>query len=127
VSGTNNHDTSVNLTISAPDFSLAATPPAQSIARGSSTSYTVTLTAVNGFAGDTTLSVSGLPSGVTATFSPAIITGGSGSSTLTIDTLPSTAAGTSALSVSAVSGTLNHGTSVDLTITAPDFSLTATP
>ncbi|PYM54484.1 MAG: hypothetical protein DMD79_24530, partial [Candidatus Rokuibacteriota bacterium] len=44
-----------------PDFSLSASPSAQTVVGGGSTSYTVSVAAVNGFTGSVTLSASGLP------------------------------------------------------------------
>jgi parallel beta-helix repeat protein len=66
-----------------PDFTLSATPASQTVVDGGSTSYTVTVTASNGFGETVTLDVSGLPGGATATFTPPTING-AGSSTLAI-------------------------------------------
>ena len=77
----------------APDFTVSATPSSRSVTAGGSTTYTVGVTALNGFAGSVGFSVSGMPSGVTAAFSPAAATG-SGSSTMTLTTATGTAAGT---------------------------------
>jgi hypothetical protein len=54
------------------------------------------------------LSVSGLPSGATGTFSPASINGGSGASTLNISTNPSTPAGSYILTVTGTDGTITR-------------------
>jgi hypothetical protein len=48
-----------------PDFSLSASPASQTVAQGNSTSFTATVTAGTGFAGNVSLSVSGLPAGAT--------------------------------------------------------------
>ncbi len=114
-----------NVTLGTPDFSISASPASQSIGAGSSTSYTVTVAPINGFTGTVALSVSGLPTGATGTFSPTSITGGSGTSTLNITTLSSTAVGTYTLTIKGISGTLNHTTTVTLII-AP-LSCTAVP
>src|SRR5439155_23281832 len=58
-------------TISVPDYSLSASPTSQSVPRGSSGNFTVTLTPGSGFVGTVTFSVAGLPSGATASFTPA--------------------------------------------------------
>ncbi len=111
----------------APDFTVSATPSSRSVTAGGSTTYTVGVTALNGFAGSVGFSVSGMPSGVTAAFSPAAATG-SGSSTMTLTTATRTAAGTYPLTVKATSGSLVHTANVSLTVTgAADFSLGATP
>ncbi|MGC2695109.1 MAG: RHS repeat-associated core domain-containing protein, partial [Candidatus Angelobacter sp.] len=57
-------------------FSVTAGPSSASVQQGTSTSYSVTLNSSNGFSQLAKLSVTGLPSGVTAGFSPAQITTG---------------------------------------------------
>lgn len=52
-----------------PDFSIGITNNFESLSPGGSVTGTVTITSLNGFNSATTLSVSGLPSGVTASFS----------------------------------------------------------
>src|SRR5260370_40652357 len=49
-----------------PDFYLVVSPSAQPVVEGSSTSYTVNVPALGGFNGTVVLSVTGLPTGVTA-------------------------------------------------------------
>src|SRR5713226_3287399 len=64
--------TSVTLIVTAPaagDFSLTASPASQRVSRGGTTSFSVNITRTGGYAGAVSLSVSGLPSGVTAGFS----------------------------------------------------------
>jgi len=100
------------------DFTIAVSPASQTVTAGSGTSYSVTTTAENGFAGNVALSVSGLPSGATGAFSPASISG-SGTSTLTITTTSSAAAGTYTLTITGSSGSLNHTASVKLVVSAP--------
>src|ERR1039458_6663012 len=52
-------------------FSLSASPNAVAIAKGGvGGTSTITIIPVNGFSGTVTLTVSGLPTGVTASFSP---------------------------------------------------------
>jgi hypothetical protein len=110
------------------DFSLSATPANQDVIAGNNTSYSVTITPTGGFNSPTALSVSGLPSGATGTFSPnnAVMT----SSTLSVTTTSGTTPGSYPLSITGTSGALTHTTSVTLTVTAPplaDFSLSASP
>src|SRR5262249_1027350 len=111
-----------------PAFSLSATPSSQTVTAGSSASYTVTVTASNGFNGTVNLSVSGLPSGATATFNPASISG-SGSSTLAISTSCSTPAGTYTLTIAGTIGSLSHSARVTLVVNAAanDFTIAASP
>jgi uncharacterized membrane protein len=124
VSGALSHSTTVSLTVNGPDFSLSATPSTQTVAQGASGTYSVTISPTSGFTGAVTLSVSGLPTGTTGTFTP---NPASGSSTLTVTTSASTPAGTYPLTVTGVSGALSHSTTVSLTVNVPDFSLSATP
>lgn len=102
---------------SSPTFTLSASPSSQTVAAGSNTSYTVTAAPVNGFTGTVSLSVTGLPTGASGTFSPSSIGGGSGSSTLNVSTTSSTAAGAYTLTVKGTSGSLAETTSVTLTVT----------
>jgi hypothetical protein len=86
-----------------PDFSLSMGPASQTVAAGGSTSYTVTVTAANGFAGTVNFSVSGLPAGASGSFNPPTVTG-SGSTTLTVNTATGTSAGSYTISVTGSSG-----------------------
>ncbi len=75
----------LSTTVISPDFSLSITPSSQSVLPTQSVSYTMTLTPGNStFVNPVTYSASGLPSGVTATFSPASIAAGAGTSTVTM-------------------------------------------
>lgn len=121
------HTTNAGLTVNppAPDFSLSGSPAGQTVTAGAGTSYTVTITPSGGFTGSVSLSVSGLPSGATGSFTPNPATS---SSTLNITTSSSTPAGTSTVTITGTSGSLTHTTTVSLTVNVPpDFSLAATP
>src|SRR5207245_23809 len=110
-----------------PDFSLSATPASQSVVQGAGTTYAVSITPSGGFTSAVTFSVSGMPGGATASFSPnpAIA-----SSTMAVGTGAATPPGSYALTITGVSGTLTRTTSVTLAVnpaTVSDFSLSATP
>jgi hypothetical protein len=124
--GTLTHTASVTLVVSPVDFSVSAAPASQSVNQGDSTSYTVTQTAINGYAGTASYSVSGLPSGATGTFTPASISG-SGTTTLAIGTSATTPVGSYTLTITGSDGTNTHSTSVTLVVSTPDFSITASP
>ncbi|MCM0082475.1 S53 family peptidase [Geomonas sp. Red32] len=110
------HTQSFTVTVVAPDFSLTAASPA-AIAQGGSGSLKVTTTAGTGFASAVTLTVSGLPSGVTASFSPVTIASpGTGSSTLTLTASATAATGTRSITVTATAGSLVHSVTVPVTI-----------
>ena len=76
------------------DFSVSLSPASGSVNPGQSATSTVGTSVTSGSAVGVQLSASGLPSGATASFSPASVTAG-GSSTLTLGTAASTAPGTS--------------------------------
>jgi len=66
-----------------PDFSLTTTPASRTIVPGSRATYTPTVTGTSGISRTVSLSVSGLPAGASASFSPASISS-SGSSALSV-------------------------------------------
>ncbi len=128
--GTLTHTASVTLVVNAPvvgDFTISATPASQSVAAGSATSYTATITPSGGFTDTVAFSASGLPAGASASFSPASVPG-TGSSTMTVTTTAATAAGTYVVTITGTGSTITHSTTVTLVVTAPaNFTLTATP
>ena len=124
INGSLIHSTAVILVVQ--DFSLSATPSSQTVTPGTGTTYTVSVAALNGFAGSVALSISGFPSGTTATFNPTSING-AGSSTLTVTTSTSTPGGTYPLTITGTSGSASHSISVNLIVAAPDFTIDATP
>jgi hypothetical protein len=112
--GTQTASTTVYVAITS--FSLAATPASQSVISGNQISYTVTITALNGFTGSVALNVSGLPAGAVATFSPATIAA-AGSSTLTITTGTTTPSGSYPFTITGTSGALTSTAAVTLVTT----------
>jgi hypothetical protein len=104
----------VTVIVAGGDFSLAATPATVKVNQGSTASSTITVTPSGGFGGAVTLSASGLPSGVTATFSPASTTG---TSTLTFTASSTATLGAATVTVTGTSGTLTHTTAIALTVT----------
>ncbi len=117
-SGTLTHTTSISLTVSAtatPNFSLSASPSSLSVTQGASGNSTVTVTPSGGFTGSVTLSASGLPSGVTASFG----TNPTTSTSVVTFTASSTATtGTATVTITGTSGTLTHTTTISLTVNA---------
>jgi hypothetical protein len=111
------------------DFSVAVSPAAASVTPGSGTTATVSAAITSGSAESVSLSTSGLPSGATASFSPATVTSGS-SSTLTITTSTVTPVGTYAVTITGAGTTGTHTTTFTLTVrsaTASDFSVSLSP
>lgn len=108
--------------MSAPDFGIVASPTSVGVSQGAQATDTITVSGFNGFNSFVNLSVSGLPSGVTATFSPASLmppSGGSVTSTLTLSAGPSAAVGSATVTVTAVAGSLVHNSAINLTVNAP--------
>ncbi|HEX4965760.1 MAG TPA: choice-of-anchor D domain-containing protein [Thermoanaerobaculia bacterium] len=100
----------------APDFSMCVSPSSLTINTGANDKYTISTSPINGFNGNVALTVSGLPAGVTASFSPASITGGAGASVLTITVSSSAVAGTYSLVITGTGGTITHSMTVVLTV-----------
>ncbi len=122
-------DVSVTAKSGTNDFSVAVTPSSQSVADGKTVSYNVTTAVTSGSAQTVSLAVSGLPAGVTGSFSPLSVSAG-GSSTLTLTASSSAAATTATFTVtgSATSGSHTATASVSVTAaTTNDFSLAVSP
>jgi hypothetical protein len=135
-SGSLSHQTSVSLTVNPilppPDFTIAASSlwPATVPAGGSATS-TITVAPLNGFTGTVSLSCNSVSPVVspapTCVFVPSSIASGSGTSTLRVNTSATTPTGAFTVTI-AGSGSLNHSTTVNLTVTAApvtDFTMAA--
>ncbi|HEY2389769.1 MAG TPA: glycoside hydrolase family 6 protein [Candidatus Angelobacter sp.] len=128
VSGTLTHTATISLTVTTvqtPNFTLSATSAA--VTRGSTGTSTITVTPSGGFTGSVALSASGLPTGVTAAFSPASTTS---TSTLTFTASSTATLGAATITVTGVSGTLTHTATLTLTVNAAvtgTGGVTATP
>jgi subtilase family serine protease len=111
--------TTVTLTVTgtSPNFTISASPSSLTISRGSSGKSTITTTISGGFNSAITLSASGLPSRVTASFSPnPIAAPGAGTSTMTITVNRRARTGTSTITVTGKGGGVTHTTTVTLTV-----------
>jgi hypothetical protein len=109
------HSGGATLVVAAPqagDFSLSLSPASRFVFTPSSTTFTVTVNRINGFSGQVALSVSGLPSTFTSTFSanPSGTT-----STLTI-TAPKTSFSTIRFTVTGTSSGVTHTQTGSLTV-----------
>lgn len=109
----------------APGFSITAS--GVTVEQGTSASTSVTVSAINGFSGAVALTASGLPSGVTASFSPTSVTGSAGS-TLTFTASNTATVGTATVTITGTSGSTTESTTLTLNVTAePNFSISASP
>ena len=104
------------------DFTLSNSGN-QTVARGSAVPNTITATLSSGTTQAATFSASGMPSGVTAAFdtptcAPTCTT------TLTLTANAAAALGTSAITATAVAGSVTRPTSFNLTVTAPPPTVT---
>jgi uncharacterized membrane protein len=97
-------------------YSLSASPSSVSVVQGSSGTSTITVAVTGGFDSAVSFSASGMPTGVTAGFSPTSVTG-AGSSTLTLTVGSTTAAGTYPITITGTSGSTTETTTVSLTVT----------
>ena len=76
-----------------PDFSLKSSPSTATVTPGAGTVYTLNVAPTNGFTGSVALAVSGLPSGVTATFPAGSTVNSSGTVQLRVNTDSTAAVG----------------------------------
>ena len=115
---------SVNIQQQTTEFALSA-PAAASVTRGASTQATISITRTN-FTAAVAFSVSGLPSGVSASFSPSSTTANSTVLTLTASTTATT--GTFPVTVTGSANGLTRTASLSLTVspaTTSTFALSA--
>ena len=115
----------VTASVATPNLTLASSTASASVAPGGSVPITITTTAGIGFNSIVYLSVSGLPSGVTKTFSSASIAApGSGSSTLTLLVGSTAKAGVTTVTIAAVGGGATKTQTFSLTVLPSSFTLT---
>jgi subtilase family serine protease len=115
-SGSLIHSASLTITVLVPDFSITANPTSRTVSGIGSTTYTIKLTAINGYNSSVNLSLTGLPSRWTASFTPSsIIPTPTGTSSTLRVTINQRHSGTYTLRVTASSGSISHSTSITLT------------
>jgi subtilase family serine protease len=121
-SGSLTATTTLSLSVFVQSFQLSADSPV--IPQGGSGTSSVYVNPQYGFTGSVNLAVSGLPSGVTASFSPTPTTG---SSILTLTASSTASLGQYMITITGTSGSLTKSTSVPLTVNPPSFSLPNLP
>jgi hypothetical protein len=99
------------------DFSISASPASLTLQQGAGGTSTISTAITSGAAQIVALSLSGVPSGATASLNPTSVTAG-GSSTLSVNA-GTAAAGTYTLTVTGTGTSATHSTTVTLTVTAP--------
>jgi pseudomonalisin len=113
--------------ISVPSFQLTFSASSVSLAPGSNDSVTLSVMVSGGFKAAVAFSVTGLPSGVIAAFTPtSLASPGSGSSVLKLTASISAAAGVYSATISATSGSVKQQKVLSITVSpAPTFTLAA--
>jgi cardiolipin synthase len=107
-------------------FSIQANPPAMTVNTGSSKTSTVTTAVFSSFSSTVALAASGLPSGVTANFTPSSIAApGTGTSTIELFAGASVAAGDYPITITGTGGGLTETAGITLTVVATDVVDTA--
>ena len=106
-----------------PSFTIDSSSQALSVAQGQETSDGIIITGASGFASPVTFSVTGLPSGVTATFSNSPATA---STVINVSVGNTAAAGSTSFTVTGISGSLSSSTVITLNVVAaPPLTLSA--
>jgi pseudomonalisin len=108
-----------------PSLALTLNNSSAAVAAGNSVAFTITTVGSSGFNSSVALSASGLPAGVTASFSPSSVAApGNGTSALTLRTTSATNGGTYAVTIKATGGGLTKTQTVTLTVIKPSVTLT---
>jgi hypothetical protein len=114
-----------------PDFTIAATPTSASVAVGSTTTSTVTVSSKDGFNASVGISCDASHPTLTCSYTPSSVTppiNGNATSTLTVRTQATTPIGNHTITVIGAAGDLSHPSTFTLTVRpAPDFQLTVSP
>jgi hypothetical protein len=105
----------ITVTGSSPGFSLTPSASTLSVKQGASGTDTITLADTGGFTGSVAFTVSGLPSGVTAAFSP---TSSTTSSVLTLTASSTATTGAFTVTVTGTSGSTTASTTFTLDVTS---------
>jgi phospholipase C len=97
-------------------FTLSPSPDNLTVAQGSQGASIISITPQNGFSGSVSFTASGLPTGVTAAFTPQ---SGTTSSTLTLSAGITATTGAGAVTVTGTSGSSTNTTTIGLNVTPP--------
>jgi hypothetical protein len=97
-------------------FWIGASPDPQTVVPGNNVNYIVTFVPTPDFVSNVTLSVSGLPTGASGNFSPAIVNNTTTNSTLTITTTSATPQGTYTLTMTGIGNGVTNSDTMTLNI-----------
>jgi subtilase family serine protease len=114
VSGSTTETTTVSLTVTAPvtgGFTISVSPSSGYLFTGESGYAVVTVTATGGFDSAVALTATGVPSGVTSSFSPSSITG-SGTAHFNLSVSRNAASGTYPITITGTGGGVTHSTTL---------------
>jgi hypothetical protein len=108
-----------------PTFQLAAQANSISVAAGSNETITLTVAVNNGFNASVAFSITGLPAGITGTFTPATLSApGSGSSVLKLTATTAAKPGVYSASIGAASGSTKQTVALSITVPpTPTFTM----
>lgn len=122
-SGSTSHTTSVSLTVTSSggggsgSFTISVSPTSGYLVRGQSGYAVVTTNVSGGFSAAITLSATGIPSGVTGSFSPnPIAAPGSGTSDFTLTVARNAPTGTHVITITGTGGGQTHTTTLTFTV-----------
>ena len=103
----------ITVTGSSPGFTLSPSASTLTVKQGTSGTDTITVTDVGGFTGSVAFTAAGLPSGVTASFSPA---SSASSSVLTLTASSTATTGAFTITVTGTSGSTKATTTITLSV-----------
>ena len=115
----------ISTSTAANDFSISANPSSLTVTQATSGTSAINTAVTSGSAQGVSLSISGVPSGASASFSPNPISSG-GSSTLTING-GTAAPNTYTLTVTGTAASATHTTTVTLTVSVGTAALAVSP
>ena len=122
------HSARIAMKVTGPDFTFTAEKTQLTAAPGGSDNSKIDLASIDGFSGS--IALSSFSFDFTLTLVPNSVTltpNGAASSTLTVTVPTSTTPGSYTLEVSATSNTLYYTVDIQVTVTGPSFSLSASP
>ena len=105
-----------------PDYSLSNSTGSISLAQGQTATDSINITPLYGFNSSITFTASGLPPGVTASFTTSAT-----ASVATFTASANTDAGTYTVTITGTSGTQSHTVTANLAVAAADFTVAANP